>query len=406
MARFSYTAEKSGGEVYRGVAEAADRFELYSIVRREGGHIVSLEEDHTQSVWSLSYWNTKFTTIKEYDKILMARNLGAMLAAGLPLSRALSVLERQTKNPRLAAAISQVASDVRRGETLHGSFGKFPRIFSNLFIAMIRAGEEGGDLPESLKVTSDQMERMYDLKKKIRGAMIYPSIILVAIVGIGILMMIEVVPTLASTFSEMNVSLPKSTRFVIGISNFLVQYTGLAIAFIVIVVGGGYAALRARAGSRSTDFVLLYTPMIGQMVREVNAARTSRTLASLITSGVDVLTALEIAREVVQNSFFQRVLSVAHDRVSQGEPLSAEFARREDLYPPFVGEMMAVGEETGKTAEMLKRLASYYEDEVDRKTKDMSTIIEPFLMVIIGAAVGFFAVSMITPIYSLSDAIN
>jgi len=406
VTRFSYTAEKADGEVYKGVAEATDRFELYTVVRREGGHIVSLETDDSQSLWSLTYWNTKFTTIKEYDKILLARNLGAMLGAGLPLSRALAVLERQTKNPRLAAAVSEVASNVRRGETLHASFAKYPRIFSNLFTAMVRAGEEGGDLSASLKVTSEQMERMYDLKKKIKGAMIYPSVILCAIFGIGIFMMIEVVPTLASTFSDMNVSLPKSTRIVIGISNFLVQYTVLAIGLIVAVVVGGYVLLRTAAGKRTVDFVLIHMPVIGQMVREVNAARTARTLSSLVASGVDVLTALEITKEVVQNSFFQSVIETARTRVSQGEPLSAEFTKREDLYPPFVGEMMAVGEETGKTAEMLQRLATYYEEEVDRKTKDMSTIIEPFLMLIIGAAVGFFAISMITPIYSLSSSIN
>lgn len=405
MTRFTYTAEKSDGEVYKGVAEAHDRFELYDIVRREGAHIVSVEEDSGKNIWSLKYWNAKFTTIKEYDKILMSRNLGAMLSAGLSLARALAVLERQTKNPRLAAAISQISSDVRRGETLHASLAKFPRVFSNLFIAMVRAGEEGGDMPESLKVVSDQMERMYDLKKKIRGAMIYPCVILVAIVGIGILMMIYVVPTLASTFAEMNASLPQSTQIVIGISNFLVQYTVPAIGLMIGSVALVYFGLKSAAGKKASEFLFLHTPAIGEMVREVNAARTSRTLASLLQSGVDVLTALEICREVVQNSYFQAVLSEAKTAVSSGESLSAAFVRREDLYPAFVGEMMAVGEETGATAEMLKRLAVFYEEEVDRKTKDMSTIIEPFLMVFIGGAVGFFAISMITPIYSLSQNI-
>ena len=406
MTKFVYTAEKSDGEVYKGIAEAADRFDLYSVVRREGGKIISVGEDTGSSWMSLAYWNAKFTTIKEYDKILMSRNLGAMLGAGLSLARALSVLERQTKNPRLAAAISQVSSDVRRGETLHAAIAKFPRIFSNLFVAMVRAGEESGNLPDSLKVVSDQMERMFDLKKKIRGAMIYPCIILVAIVGIGVLMMIYVVPTLAQTFSEMNAKLPSSTQFIINISNFLVQYTTLAMGLITGLVALFYITMRTAAGKRAGDFIFLHTPAIGGMVREVNAARTARTLASLIASGVDVITALDIVREVVQNSYFRQVLEAAKTGVGQGEPLSAAFVRRDDLYPPFVGEMMAVGEETGQTSEMLKRLAVFYEEEVDRKTKDMSTIIEPFLMVIIGAAVGFFAVSMITPIYSLSQNIN
>lgn len=405
MAHFSYTAEKSDGEVYKGVAEATDRFELYQVVRREGGKIISVTEDDSNSWMSLRYWNSKFTTIKEYDKILFARNLGAMLSAGLSLARALAVLERQTKNPRLAAAISQISSDVRRGDTFHGALAKFPNIFSNLFSAMVRAGEEGGDLPASLNVVSEQMERMYNLKKKIRGALLYPCIILVAIFGIGAVMMVQVVPTLAQTFAEMNAELPKSTQFVIGMSNFLVQYTTLAIILVIGAIGAIYFAMRTSVGKRIADFIFLHLPAIGAMVREVNAARTARTMASLSSSGVDVMTSLSITEEVVQNSYFREVLKEAQKNVSQGQPLSTAFVKREDLYPAFVGEMMAVGEETGQTAEMLKRLALFYEDEVDRKTKDMSTIIEPFLMVFIGAAVGFFAVAMITPIYSLSENI-
>jgi type IV pilus assembly protein PilC len=405
VSHFTYTAEKNDGEVYKSTAEAADRFELYSIVRREGGHIISVNEEHAGGWFSLTYWNTKFSTIKEYDKILFSRNLGAMLSAGLPLARALAVLERQTKNPRLAATIADVAGDVRRGDSLHAALGKYPRVFSRLFIAMVRAGEEGGDLSGSLAAVSDQVERMYNLKKKIRGAMLYPCIILVAIVGIGVLMMIEVVPTLAATFEEMDADLPASTTFVIGLSDFLVNNTFYAIGLVILVSGSLWAALRTARGRRTADYIFIHMPAIGEMVREVNAARTSRTLASLLASGVDVLTSIEISGEVVQNVYFQEVLKDAGGKVSAGEPLSSAFIRREELYPAFVGEMMAVGEETGQTPEMLKRLAVYYEDEVDRKTKDMSTIIEPFLMVIIGAAVGFFAISMITPIYSLSQNI-
>jgi type IV pilus assembly protein PilC len=405
MSRYNYTAEKSDGEVYKASAEATDRFELYSIVRREGGRIISLDEDRSESKWSWSYWNTKLSSVKEYDKILFARNLGAMIGAGLSLARALAVLERQTKSPKLKSVVGQLASDVRRGDTLHTALGAHGDTFPKLMVAMVRAGEEGGDLSASLATTADQLERMYQLKKKIRGAMLYPCIILVAIFGIGALMMISVVPTLAQTFSELNAELPKSTRFIIGLSDFLVAHTIVALGIVVALVGSIYGGLRTAAGGRAADAVFLSLPAIGEMVREVNAARTARTLASLFSSGVDVLTSLDITREVVQNSYFQEVLKSAQEAVGAGEPLSKTFMSHEKLYPAFVGEMMAVGEETGQTAEMLKRLAAYYEDEVDRKTKDMSTIIEPFLMVFIGGAVGFFAVSMIAPIYQLSENI-
>ncbi|MBP9757036.1 MAG: type II secretion system F family protein [Candidatus Pacebacteria bacterium] len=405
MAHFSYTAEKNDGEVYKGVAEANDRFELYQIIRREGAHIISVNEGDDSKKFSLKYWNSIFSTIKEYDKILFARNLGAMLGAGLSLARALSVIERQSKNPKLASTVSELASDVRRGDTLHVALAKYPKVFPKLMVAMVRAGEEGGDLSSSLNVTSDQMERIHDLKKKIRGAMLYPCIILVAILGIGTLMMIKVVPTLASTFIEMNATLPQSTRIVIAISDFLVNNTIGALILIASAVVAMYVLARTAPGQRLADKMFLALPLIGPMVREVNAARTARTLASLSSSGVDVLTSLEITEEVVQNSYFRDVLKIARKSVGEGEPLSATFVRSDALYPAFVGEMMAVGEETGQTAEMLKRLAAYYETEVDRKTKDMSTIIEPFLMLFIGGAVGFFAIAMISPIYQLSEHI-
>ncbi|MDO8481937.1 MAG: type II secretion system F family protein [bacterium] len=404
--RFTYTAEKNDGEVYRGTAEALDRFELYAIVRGEGARIISISEERKHGMWSFSYWNAKLTTIPEYQKILFARNLGAMLAAGLPLARALSVMERQTKNSKMSATMSEVASAVRRGDTLSVALAKTPRIFSKLFVAMVRAGEEGGDLPASLTTVADQTERMYNLKKKVRSALIYPTIVIIAMVGIGVMMMIVVVPTLAMTFAEMHATLPSSTRVIIAISNFLVGYTALAIGSFVGSIAAFYIFIRTSLGKRALDFFVLHIPIIGPLVREVNAARTSRTISSLLTAGVSILTALDIVNEVLQNTYFKDVVREASKSVEKGEPLSASFVRREDLYPAFVGEMMAVGEETGQTTEMLKRLAVFYEDEVDRKTKDMSTIIEPFLMVFIGAGVGFFAVSMITPIYSLSQTIG
>lgn len=403
--RFTYTAEKNDGEVYKGIADASDRFELYRQVRHEGGRIISVSEDETRHVFSLAYWNAKLGKISEYEKILFTRNLGAMLAAGLPLSRALSVFERQTRNAKLVGVVAAIANDVRRGEELHEALAKFPRVFSRLVVAMVRSGEEGGELPQSLAAIADQMERMYILKKKIRGALIYPTIIVLTIFGIGALMMTQVVPTLAQTFEEMNATLPLSTQIVIGISNFLVGNSILAIALVFIGSGGIYALVHTALGRRALDALLLKLPLIGGIVREVNAARTARTLASLLSSGVDVLSALDIAGGVVQNVYFRDVIAAAKASVERGEPLSATFARNEHLYPAFVGEMAAVGEETGQTTEMFKRLSQFYEDEVDRKTRDMSTIIEPFLMIVIGAAVGFFAISMISPIYQLSQNI-
>lgn len=405
MARFRYTAEKKGGEVYKGIAEARDRFDLYEIIRREGARLVQVTEDRRTGLWSPHYWNTLVVRVSEYDKVLFARNLGAMLSAGLSLARSLSVIERQTKNLKLKDTVTEIESSVRRGDTLHQSFARFPHTFSPLFVAMVRAGEEGGDLPSSLTLVADQMERVYNVKRKIRGALIYPCIIISAIIGVGVLMMTSVVPTLAKTFADMHATLPLSTRTIIAISNFLTLHAVLSAEVFVGMAVALVIALRTSAGKRVRDLILLHIPLIGGLVREANAARTSRTLASLLSAGVAVLTALEISHEVVQNSYFREVITEAQKKVAAGEPLSVSFALREDLYPAFVGEMMAVGEETGQTPEMLKRLAIYYENQVDDKTRDMSTIIEPFLMIFIGISVGFFAVAMITPIYTLSSSI-
>ncbi len=405
MAHYTYTAEKADGEIYKGVADAADRFEVYNIIRREGAHLLFIHEVGARSMLSLTYWNALLSRVTEYEKILFARNLGAMLSAGLSLSRALALMERQTKNAKMSLTLSQVASDVRRGDTLFSALSKNPGVFSRLFVAMVRAGEESGGLSQSLQVIADQTERMYTLKRKIRGALVYPCVILVAIVGVGYLMMTQVVPTLAATFKEMGGELPATTQFVIGVSNFLTQHTFLAFGSVFGLVATIYFVSRTAWGRRSIDFGFLHIPLIGNMVREVNAARTARTIASLLSSGVDVISALAIVKDVVQNSYFRAVIEDASRSVSSGQPLSAAFMRRPDLYPPFVGEMMAVGEETGDVGEMMKRIAIFYEDEVDRNTKDMSTIIEPFLMLFIGGAVGFFAVAMIAPIYGLSQNI-
>ena len=405
MAKFHYTAERPSGETYRGEVQATDRFELYEILHRDGEKLISVEEQKKANLLSWRYWNAKFSTVPEQEKILFARNLSAMLTAGLPLMRALSVLGRQTRNAKFISLLSTLATDVRRGSSLTEALSSHPKVFSPLFIAMVRSGEESGQLPKALLTISEQMERMHTIKKKIKGAMIYPAIIIVAIIGIATLMLTQVVPTLAQTFEELDADLPATTRAIIGVSDFLLNNTVLALLLFVVVVGGIIMGLRTKRGKRMRDWVFIKIPLVGGIVKEVNAARTARTMGSLISSGVDMLSAISITSEVVQNSYFREILDTAHDEVERGKPLTRPFAEHEDLYPPLVGEMIAVGEETGQLAEMLGRLADYYEEEVARRTKDMSTVIEPFLMVIIGAAVGFFAVAMITPIYQLSENI-
>ena len=270
---------------------------------------------------------------------------------------------------------------------------------------MVRAGEESGNLSETLQTLAIQMDKINTLKKKIKGAMIYPSIVICVMVAIGILMMIFVMPQITGVFADMEADLPPTTTFLIALSDFLVNYTFIAIGGLFAGLFAIVYALKTTYGKIVTSWIIPKLPVIGKLAKETNAARTARTLSSLLNSGVDVLQAIEITEEVLQNVYYKKILAEAAVRVEKGTALSEVFIERNDLYPILVGEMILVGEETGQIAGMLGELALFYENEVERKTKDLSTIIEPLLMVVIGGGVGFFALALIAPIYSIGDSI-
>lgn len=406
MALYTYTAQTASGDTYEKTIEAPDRFSVYTHIRKEGGTILSLEEFNPRTWQGIFETFTLYlSSVKERDKILLARNLSAMISAGLPLSRALHGLERQAKNPKLKHVIERLNEEITKGRTLYEALDQFPTVFSLLFRSMVRAGEESGKLAESLATISLQLERVYNLKKKVRGALIYPTIVLAAMFVIGILMLTYVVPTLSQTFKELNADLPLTTQVVIAVSDFLRNniLTSLLLFFMGVVLA--VASLRTSRGKRYLDYVLLHIPVISEIIKEVNAARTARTLSSLLSSGVQIVTAIGITRDVVQNSYFKEVLVSAEASVQKGDELSEAFEANTHLYPVMMAEMISVGNETGNLTKMLMEVADFYENEVEQKTKDMSTVIEPFLMLVIGTGVGFFAVSMIAPIYSISNNI-
>lgn len=406
MPKFHITAVTKDKEEYSEVIEADDRFAVYREVRERGDQVLHLKEESKQTLFSSDFVTSVLHNISDDEKVVLTRNLAAMLEAGLTTSRALAVMEKQTKNPRLKSILTALISEVRRGGTLSSGFAKFRDVFPSILISMVRAGEESGKLSESLRVVALQMDRANRLKKKIKGALMYPSIVLIAMVGIGILMLIYVVPTLTQTFEELGSELPPTTQFVIGVSNFLSQSPLLALLGMLIVVLGFVLVLRTPQGKRVADYVTLRIPVVSGLVMETNAARTARTLSSLLSAGVDMVLSITITKDVIQNSFYQAVLTEAEQKVVKGESLSETFQKYPKLYPPLVAEMIAVGEETGRLSGLLKETAEFYEDSVEQQTKDLSTIIEPFLMLIIGGAVGFFAISMIAPIYSLSSSIQ
>lgn len=409
MATFTYKGKDKEGHSITETIQAADRFAVYDIARKGGHTIDSIDEIHSFAPFAfLKLQSLVFflSRIKLDELVMLTRNLSAMLKAGLALSRALGVAERQSKNPRLKATLHALGERLNAGSSFHEALAAFPHEFSRLYVAMVHAGEEGGKLTDALATLALQMERTSTLRKKVKGAMVYPIVVLSIMFLIGVLMMIYVIPTLTATFKELNVALPVSTQVIILISDALAYHTALtfgAILGLVVALVGGF---RTRVGRRAFDWMLIHMPIIGTITKEVNAARTARTLSSLLSSGVDVVGAITITNDVVQNSFYHTVLKEAALRVEKGETLSSSFVERDDLYPLLVGEMIAVGEETGQISPMLQEIALFYENEVEQKTKDLSTIIEPLLMVVIGGLVGFFAMAMISPIYSISDSIG
>lgn len=408
MATFTYTGEDKEGKKVTETVTADDRFAVYDIARSAGHRVTSIKAagGGFGKFLDIDKINYYINRVKSDELVMMTRNLGSMLKAGLTITRALSVIERQSTNPKLKGVITRIVERINNGEQFGVALKEYPDVFSDLYVAMIKAGEEGGSLAESLQTLSIQMERASNLTKKIKGAMIYPGIVITVMVIIAILMMIYVMPQITDVFKGMDKELPATTQFLITVSDFFVAHTIMTIGSMIATVVGVVYFFKTKVGRIVSSWTVVRLPAIGTMAKETNAARTARTLSSLLDSGVDVIQAIEITEEVVQNVFYKEVLREARARVEKGTALSEVFVERKDLYPILVGEMILVGEETGQIAGMLKELAQFYETEVERKTKDLSTIIEPLLMVVIGAGVGFFALAMIAPIYSISDGLK
>ena len=407
MALYHYKARNAAGADVEGDREANDQYDLARILRSEGFQpLFVVATTSVKRKRQLSEYLPAFLhRVSLEEKLNFARNTAVMIGAGVSLAKALDVMSRQSRNQKFKEIMERMAESVKRGRSFSEAIGDNSKIFPKFFQEMVRAGEKSGKLEDSLKLISLQLKKDYAIRRKAKSAMVYPAIIIVAMAGIGILMLVYVVPTLVSTFQELNVELPASTKLVIFISTSLLE-SGLI--FLGLLAGSIYGFFRFKKtdwGKRRFDWLITKTPVIRGINQKFNSARTCRTLSSLISSGVDILEALSVTKGVVQNSLYQEVLETARSRIQKGESISKSFLGAENLYPPLVGEMMAVGEETGELSQMLLRLASFYENEVAIATKDLSTIIEPVLMILIGIVVGFFAIAMISPMYNLVGAL-
>ncbi|MDQ3076115.1 MAG: type II secretion system F family protein [bacterium] len=403
---FSYKAKSNTGEVVEGTMEAIDRLALSRELRSRGSTPISITEKGKMSFDFMEVLNSYFAGVSTGELVIVTKNLSGMIKAGLSLFRALTVLQKQTKNEELKKILVSLSNEVNSGGTLSSGLEKFPKVFSKLFVSMTRAGEESGNLAGALEEVGMNLAKANALTKKIKGALIYPGVILSAMVLIGVLMFAFVVPTLAKTFKELGVELPASTKFIIGLGNFFSNHLILSLLMIIGTGAGLFFLFRAKFMAKYVDFVVIRLPVIGNIAKELNTARTARTISSLLLSGVSITRAIEITEDVVQNVYYKAVLVKARNAVEKGAPFSQVFSQNLKLYPVMMSEMIQVGEETGNLSDMLLQIALFYEEQIEQKTKDLSTIIEPILMIIIGAAVGFFAISMITPLYTILDSIG
>jgi len=398
---FSYKAKNLNGKIKSGKLEAKNKNELKRKLGNLGMAVIfSKEEKDKKSKLEISKILKRVSVV---DKMLFARHLGVMLKAGLPFSRSIAVLAEQTSNAYFIEILQSIQEDIQKGNSLADSLAKYPNVFNSLFVSMIRVGEIGGNLEEVLDILYIQLKKEHELASRIKGAMMYPAVIIFAMTVIGTLMMIFVVPSLLNIFIEMEVELPLSTRIIVFISDALKNHgISIFLGFIILAVLF-FKGIKTPQGKKYFDYFLLRLPTINGIISKVNMARFSRTLSSMIASGISIVEALKIISATLGNTYYQESVEDACQHIQKGVELSEVIGRYDNLYHPLMIHMIEVGEETGTLEETLKQVAEFYEDEIDQITANMSSIIEPILMLVIGGAVGFFAVSMIQPMYGIME---
>jgi len=402
MPNFFYTAKSVQGDTKSGFQEAKDEHHLSQILHGQGLILIKADSEDSRKRGG----GFSFLGIPLSEKMFFTRNLQVMINAGVPLPRALDILSGLTKSGKFRKVLGEIRENITKGNSFSDSLSKYPDVFSGLFQSMVKVGEETGGLENSLKVLSLQMEREYELKSKVKGAMVYPAVILAAMVGIGILMLIMVVPKLAATFEELGVELPLTTRIVIGIAAFVTQKWYLALVVIFLAIFAIWRLTKTSLGKKAIDTLLLKLPIISPMVKNTNSAYTTRALSSLVSTGVPLPRSLEITSQTLNNVYYRNALNEAAEKVRKGLKLSEALKPYDKIYSSIVIQMVSIGEETGETSGILGKLADFYEEEVSNMTKNLASVIEPILMLIIGGVVGFFAVSMIQPMYSMLGAIK
>ena len=339
------------------------------------------------------------------QKIFLVQNLAIMLKAGLSLGQALDSIKKQSSNKKLQHILIDITEQVEKGEPFSKALANYPHTFGELFVSMVASGETTGNLEEVLKQIHIQLKRNHELISKVRGAMIYPAVVITAMVGIGIAMIVFVMPKFVNIFSDFEAELPLPTRALIAISNFT-QNNGIFVALTsIILLFGIYKFVKTKRGKLLTHKFFLTAPIMSQIVKKINLARFSRTLSSLIKTGIPIVKSFKITSKTLGNIYYKQALIESAEKIKKGTEINIILREYPKLFPPIVTQMITVGEESGSIEDILDEIASFYEEEVDQTMKNLPSIIEPVLMLVLGVGVGFMAVAVLMPMYSLGQAI-
>lgn len=396
---FTYTAKDSEGATKTGFVEAVSTDQAAEVLR--GRRLVPTEIKEKQTS-SLSALLKQLQGVSEKEKTIFTRQLATMVAAGLPLARALEVLVGQTRNPRFREMLSSSLRDIQAGVSLSSSLEKHEGIFSRVYLSLIRAGEASGALDSILKRLAENQEKRQKFIGETRGALIYPAIVVVGMGGVFVMMMTFVIPKLTDMYRDLGADLPLPTKIMIGLSDLMTGFWWLILLLAGLTAFGLWRFSQTAQGRYLFARLVLRLPIVGPISGQSQLAELSRTLGLLIQSGVPILTALDISKGAVGNVLYLEALDRVAVAVEKGAPLS-EAMKKEPLFPVSLAQMVEVGEETGKVDEVLFKVSTFFENEVDQSVKNLATALEPIIMVLLGIMVGFLILSVILPIYSLTS---
>jgi type IV pilus assembly protein PilC len=406
MATFAYKALDAKGASMSGQVDGTSKAEVAATLRNKGLTVVDLNEVK-KGLASIDLF-AGMQRVKSKDLTVFSRQFATMINSGLSMLRALSVLEEQTENKKLAEVIASVRADVEAGISLSDALEKHPKVFSRLYVSMVRAGEIGGILDEVLNRLAAQLEKDDSIKRAVKSAMVYPIMIGCFAIIVLIGMVLFLIPIFAGMYKQMgNAKLPMLTRIMVGVSNVMKSWRGAIV--LAVIIGVVIAVRKVKAtpqGTMAWDRFKLNIPMgIGEIMRKMAVARFSRTLGTLISSGVPILQALEITGKAAGNALIEKVMMDVQTNVKEGQTIS-EPLQGVSVFPEMVVQMIAVGEETGSLDQMLQKVADFYEDEVNAAVKSLTSILEPIMMLGVGALVGTVVISMYLPIFNMMNVVK